>query len=84
VTNAEGRSGQHADHYKRNVECRECHNTVIDANRNIIDPELHINGYHEIEFYQGGTYDAAEKTCSVNAACHPNVRSWLKGQQNAQ
>lgn len=82
TTNGDGQSGQHEDHYQRGIDCYECHTTVIDQNRNFIDPELHIDGLHEVYFYQGGVWDAAQKTCTVAQACHPNTRTWDNGNGN--
>jgi predicted CxxxxCH...CXXCH cytochrome family protein len=62
-------SGEHDEHIQEGLNCHDCHGAVVDQNKNIIDPKLHINGVHEIDIRTGGTWNAAERRCS-NLACH--------------
>jgi predicted CxxxxCH...CXXCH cytochrome family protein len=70
-----GMSGAHRDHITRNVQCSQCHSTVINASRTIIGPMLHVNGLHEVKL-TSGTYDAARRRCS-NTACH-GTKDWAE------
>jgi predicted CxxxxCH...CXXCH cytochrome family protein len=70
--NAQDMSGEHHEHIKtRQLNCVECHNTVIDAAAAIINAQLHIDGQRSVSFAQGGTWNAGNSTCS-NLACHEN------------
>ena len=66
-------SGAHRRHIQANVQCSQCHATVINAARTIIAPMLHVNGLHEVKL-ANGTYDAAQRRCT-NTACH-GTRPW--------
>lgn len=65
-TNMSGRHRKHID--DENMECTECHQSVVDGDMQIIAADLHVNGVHEIEMVDG-TWDAANRTCS-NTGCH--------------
>lgn len=69
-----GLSGPHGRHFQAGFDCYDCHFTVAGGGSNISGPELHIDGNRDVSFYQGGTWDAAQKRCS-NLACHNN-RTW--------
>jgi predicted CxxxxCH...CXXCH cytochrome family protein len=73
--NGTGMSGEHSKHIGKNVQCSECHSTVINAARTFIAPMLHINGLHEVKLTTG-TYDASRKRCQ-NTACHGTM-DWIE------
>jgi predicted CxxxxCH...CXXCH cytochrome family protein len=74
-------SGKHDKHVNvRGYGCNECHYTVIDANKNFLRPDYHIDGVHQVYFNPAtaganGAWDAANRTC-VNVACHNVDRQW--------
>jgi len=68
-----GMSGAHQAHITANVQCSLCHQLVIDQNRNIINPALHVNGAHDVKL-QSGTYDPSDGKCQ-QTACH-GARVW--------
>lgn len=72
-----GMSGEHAKHIAdEDLQCRECHATVVDAALTVIGPSLHVDGAREVSFAQGGTYDAAIRRCSgLGGGCH-DAESW--------
>lgn len=63
-------SGRHAFHLRIGVACADCHGTVVDRQKRIIDASLHANGRADVRVlagrYSGGL-------CSP--ACH-DQRSW--------
>ena len=72
--NGTGMSGDHRRHIgEENMRCSECHAAVVDANRNIINANLHVNGLHEVKMVRG-TYNATTRQCS-NTGCH-GVETW--------
>ena len=78
----EAMSGKHDKHTdQRDLECYECHRTVVDAQRSVIGPQFHVNGLHDVYFLENGTWDAVEKTCDV-PACHNVQRSWYGNGNN--
>lgn len=64
-----GQSGDHRRH--RNQSCNECHESVVDANKNIIAADLHVDGIKQVKIRRGGTFDPATRRCT-NLACHEN------------
>ena len=46
---------------------------VVDANKNIINADLHVNGKHEVKM-TNGTWNATTRTCA-NTGCH-GTKSW--------
>lgn len=69
--NGSGMSGRHTRHIiNEGMRCSECHEDVINANEDIIAPNLHINGVHEIKMNEG-TWNAGTNTCE-NIGCHRN------------
>jgi predicted CxxxxCH...CXXCH cytochrome family protein len=69
-----GMSGDHSRHINgENMRCSQCHATVVDANRTIIGPLLHVNGVHEVKM-ANGTYNPATRQCS-NTGCH-GTETW--------
>jgi predicted CxxxxCH...CXXCH cytochrome family protein len=69
-----GMSGDHNKHVNgENMRCSQCHGTVVDANRNIINANLHVNGVHEVKM-TNGTYNPATRQCS-NTGCH-GTETW--------
>jgi predicted CxxxxCH...CXXCH cytochrome family protein len=71
--NGTNMSGAHREHLQRDVRCSQCHATVVDANRNILNANLHVNGAHEVKM-AAGTYDASRRRCQ-NSGCH-GTRDW--------
>ena len=72
--NGTGMSGDHRRHIgEENMRCSQCHGTVVDANRNIINANLHVNGVHEVKM-ANGTFNAATRQCS-NTGCH-GTETW--------
>jgi predicted CxxxxCH...CXXCH cytochrome family protein len=63
----------HGEHLGEGVPCAECHQAVVDRNRNIIGAPLHINGARDVRIARGGTYDPAQRRCT-NLACHGSER----------
>jgi predicted CxxxxCH...CXXCH cytochrome family protein len=67
-------SGDHLRHIgEENMECSECHETVVNAAQVIINANLHVNGVHEVKMLRG-TYNAATRACS-NTSCH-GIETW--------
>lgn len=72
--NGTGMSGDHRKHIRgEGIQCNQCHGDVIDANRNIVNPNLHINGVHEVKMAKG-TYNPATRRCA-NIGCH-EAETW--------
>ncbi|MGE0395164.1 MAG: CxxxxCH/CxxCH domain-containing protein [Kofleriaceae bacterium] len=70
-TNGTGMSGDHRRHIgEENMECSECHGTVVNAAMVITAPALHVNGVHEVKMV-AGTFNPATRVCS-NTGCHGN------------
>lgn len=61
-------SGAHDDHLGVGMACRDCHGQVVNNAGGFADPNLHINGVHEVAS-PNGTWDAAAQTC-YNVGCH--------------
>lgn len=61
-------SGAHDDHLAENFSCSTCHSTVVNVGGVILDPNLHINGLHEVEMAIG-IWDPAQRRCA-NVGCH--------------
>ena len=66
-------SGDHGLHLGKGIKCSQCHGTVVDANRNIINANLHVNGLHEVKM-ANGTFNATTRQCS-NTGCH-GTKTW--------
>jgi len=66
-------SGDHRRHLGKGIKCSQCHMTVVDANRNIINANLHVNGLHEVKM-ANGTFNATTRTCT-NTGCH-GTKTW--------
>jgi predicted CxxxxCH...CXXCH cytochrome family protein len=72
--NGTNMSGDHRKHIVgEGMRCSQCHATVVDANRNIINANLHVNGVHEVKM-ANGTWNATTRTCA-NTGCH-GTKSW--------
>ncbi len=63
-----GMSGDHRLHIRRNIQCSACHADVINAQRTILKPDLHVNGLHEVKM-ANGTFNPATRRCQ-NVGCH--------------
>ncbi len=74
--NNQGLSGRHDFHLGQSgIDCNDCHGGVIDGNRNMIQPSMHINGVHDVQLSDPeGTWNPAEKTCRARG-CHGNNRA---------
>jgi predicted CxxxxCH...CXXCH cytochrome family protein len=71
---AGGMSGEHDKHIRdEDLACVECHAAVVDANRQIIAPAMHVDGLRNVLIPTGGSFDPANRRCS-NLACHENER----------
>jgi predicted CxxxxCH...CXXCH cytochrome family protein len=70
----EALSRQHRKHYEKNIECFECHDSVLDQALVFVNPDLHINGAFDVSIPSGGAFDAAERRCS-NLFCHED-KDW--------
>ncbi len=66
-------SGKHRKHLREGVRCSGCHKAVVDSGKNIIAPDLHINGLNDIQLDRGGAYAASTGRCS-NMGCHGGER----------
>lgn len=42
--------GKHAEHLIEGIACNACHESVVDADENLIDPSLHVDGAKELAF----------------------------------
>jgi predicted CxxxxCH...CXXCH cytochrome family protein len=73
ATNGTGMSGRHGTHLGEGIRCNRCHETVVDANMNIINADLHVNGVHEVKMANGKS-DATTMTCT-NTGCH-GTQTW--------
>jgi predicted CxxxxCH...CXXCH cytochrome family protein len=75
-TNGQGMSGDHKKHIAdENMECSECHQTVVNAAMGIIAPGLHVNGLKEVKM-PVGTWTPANRSCSgLPGNCH-NTKTW--------
>jgi predicted CxxxxCH...CXXCH cytochrome family protein len=62
-------SRQHAKHTAENIECFECHGSVVDQTPTFVDPNLHVNGVFDVSIPSGGAFDAVQRRCS-NLVCH--------------
>lgn len=72
--NGTGMSGDHRKHIQgEGMRCSQCHATVVDANRNIINANLHVNGVHEVKM-ANGTFNATTRQCT-NTGCH-GTETW--------
>ena len=76
-----GMSGRHQEHLQsaqQAIDCEACHVAVIGPGRNFVDPELHINGNHDVEIAGGGNgvWDAANHRCQ-NGPCHNGNKQWF-------
>lgn len=71
--NYTGMSSGHrrSDHKK---PCATCHKAVVDANLNILNPALHVNGAKDVQFTAtGSSYNATNKSCTgTGNGCHGN------------
>jgi predicted CxxxxCH...CXXCH cytochrome family protein len=67
-TNGDNMSGEHRKHLQKGVQCVGCHIAVVRLDRTFVDPNLHINGAHEVNMAEG-TYDPGDNSC-INVGCH--------------
>lgn len=72
---ANAMSGKHNKHIRNeDLSCVECHAGVVDANQQIVEASLHVDGQRSILIPTGGDWNPANKRCS-NMACHED-KSW--------
>jgi predicted CxxxxCH...CXXCH cytochrome family protein len=75
ATDGSGMSGDHSRHINgENMDCSECHDTVVNLAQAIIAPALHVDGARQVSFSAGGTYNPANRTCS-GVGCH-GTETW--------
>ncbi len=67
-------SREHRRHFEENIQCFECHGSVVNQSLVFTDPNLHINGVFDVSIPSGGAFDAADRRCS-NLVCHED-RDW--------
>jgi hypothetical protein len=73
-------TGLHDVHYsEQGLACGECHISTTSSNPYFpptLNPDvsLHVNGAIDVEFDQGGSWDALGGSC--NASCHGEWRGW--------
>jgi predicted CxxxxCH...CXXCH cytochrome family protein len=67
-------SREHRTHYRENIDCFECHGSVVSQTLQFVDPNLHVNGVFDVSIPRGGAFNAALRRCS-NLACHED-RGW--------
>ena len=65
----DGLAREHQRHYDKDIECFECHGSVVSQTLQFVDPNLHINGVFDVSIPSGGAFDASRQRCS-NLACH--------------
>lgn len=69
-------SGEHDEHIQDvGMQCSDCHEDVVSANRTIISAPLHINGQKNVSISSGGQWNPANQRCS-NLACHESESWW--------
>lgn len=77
-----GRHEVHLDVEDGSIDCEACHYTVVDAQRNFLDPSLHINGNHEVVLRNNvGSWDAVNQRCQ-SGPCHGGNKKWLPGNDD--
>lgn len=72
--NADSMSGMHKKHLEEDMECTDCHASVVNGAMAIIAPNLHIDGAKSVLIASGGTWQPSTLRCS-NLACHGS-ESW--------
>jgi predicted CxxxxCH...CXXCH cytochrome family protein len=69
--NPQDLSGRHEKHVvKENLDCNECHQTVVNQQLLIVGPQLHVNGLKNVSLLQGGTYQNGSCSGLNSANCH--------------
>ncbi|MBI5695946.1 MAG: CxxxxCH/CxxCH domain-containing protein [Nitrospirae bacterium] len=59
----------HQKHVLNSSDCFDCHANSVSAASDILSTGRHLNGFRNVSFTQGGSYNATTKRCS-NTACH--------------
>ena len=62
----ESMSGDHRKHLNKNIECADCHGSVVSGSDRVITPDLHVNGAHEIQMPAGIVWSGGRCT----GLCH--------------
>ena len=72
-------SGAHSDHLREGLRCADCHQgTAQDDGRQIVDPDLHVNGQVDVRFSVSDMNRGGDGLCT--GTCHMerhNRRDWF-------
>lgn len=69
-------SGRHEKHVvEENLDCVECHVTVVDRQLNVVNLSLMVNGRKDVSFLKGGTYQNGSCSGLATGSCHGS-ESW--------
>jgi predicted CxxxxCH...CXXCH cytochrome family protein len=72
----ESLSGKHKKHINdENLDCMECHQTVVNLQLDIIGPANHVNSIKDVSIFRGGTYQGGSCSGLDGATCH-GTESW--------
>jgi predicted CxxxxCH...CXXCH cytochrome family protein len=70
------RTGMSSNHRRSEHKkaCATCHKSVVDANNNIVNAALHVNGAKDVQFTAAGSsYNPTNRSCSATGnGCHGN------------
>ncbi|NIO27684.1 MAG: CxxxxCH/CxxCH domain-containing protein [Candidatus Latescibacteria bacterium] len=76
-SNPNSLSGQHRDHIQEeNLDCIECHVSVVSRQLSIIDKKLHVDGLKTVAFLKGGTYQSGSCSGLNSTSCHGTEDWW--------
>lgn len=65
--------GRHSKHAGEGVACYKCHFATLNSSDQISDPNAHVNGVFNVQFWTGtGSWNATSKSCSPpsGSGCH--------------
>ena len=65
-------SGRHTKHMKSNIDCYECHGTVLDSNNQVQNADLHVNGTIENDY---PTSDVVYQNGRCDGSCHGDTHN---------
>lgn len=75
-SNPNSLSGEHREHIlEENLDCIECHVSVVSRQLNIVDRKLHVDGLKTVSFLKGGTYQGGSCSGLSNTSCH-GTENW--------
>jgi predicted CxxxxCH...CXXCH cytochrome family protein len=82
-SNPRSLSGRHEKHIEdENLDCIECHRTVVSRQLVIIDRSLHADGVKTVSILGGGTYRNGSCSGLNNTTCH-GAESWYENLQHS-